>query len=132
MIPVKCLYKLEVRSMIIREGPDWHRFRRAMFILMALFNAFTWLISLSDIDSISDLSKDCMDSLLTASVFRIVHTVGRAATLAFRIESTLMFLKFFHEDQQSLARLTRQQLVVTPTTVSRTHPESTVQTQNVL
>ncbi|XP_031567419.1 uncharacterized protein LOC116302290 [Actinia tenebrosa] len=115
---IKCLYKLEVRSMIIREGPDWHRFRRAMFILMALFNALSWLISLSDVDSVSDLNKNCMDGLLTASVFRIVHTVDRAAILAFRIESTLLFLKFFHQDRQSLEGLTRSELVVTPTTIS--------------
>ena len=43
-----------------------------------------------------------MQGLLTASLSRIVHTIGRAAYLAFRIECAQLFYKYYKQDKESI------------------------------
>lgn len=97
-----CIYHLELKARIIREGPEWSTIRKGMYALLSFFNMFTWLTNLSAVGSLSEVDQKCMQRLLTPTVARIVHTVGRAAYLAFRIECAQLFYKYYKQDGETI------------------------------
>ena len=97
-----CIYELEKNARKIREGPEWSTIRKGMYVLLAFFNMYNWMVDLSAVESISEIKQKCMEDLLTPTVSHIVHTVGRAAYLAYRIECAHLFYKYYEKDKSSM------------------------------
>lgn len=76
-----------------------------MYVLLVFFNTYNWLVNLSAVQSLAEVKQKCMEDLLTPSVSHIVHTVGRAAYLAFRIECAQLFYKYYSKDKESMEPL---------------------------
>ena len=99
---ILCLRVYEKNTRLRREGPGWMVTRKSFLIIMAFMNCYMWLLNVSTIKVLVDLTSHNMEKLLSGSVERIIYTVNRASTLAYHVESVQLFYKFYEEDSDSL------------------------------
>lgn len=91
----------EKNTRLKREG-NWLITRKSFLILMVFINCYLWLLNVTKIEVLVDLTSSKMQKFFSSSVERIIYTVNRASTLAYHIESAQLFYKFYEEDDEGL------------------------------
>ncbi|XP_028411332.1 uncharacterized protein LOC114533896 isoform X2 [Dendronephthya gigantea] len=71
--------------------------RKSFLIMMVFMNSYMWILNVASIKIIVDLTSHNMEELLSESVERILYTANRASTLAFHVESGLLFYGFYSQ-----------------------------------